>query len=93
VRAARLAQALHGDYVAPVDREPEPERDTSSTTAVRRWVVSPPDAESEPDGRPEPESFSRKAIALRAMRGATSGTQLIDSLTGEVVAEVDAAAG
>lgn len=89
VRAARLARALHGDYVAPADREPEPERDAPTPRAVRRWVISPPGDDAEMEGRPEPESFSRKAIALRAMRGAAAGTQLIDSLTGEVVAEAD----
>jgi ERCC4-type nuclease len=81
VRATRLAEALHGDYVAAVDREPEPERPARGTGKVRRWVLSTPDAGA------EVESFSRRAIALRALRGAGAGAQLIDSLTGEVVAE------
>ena len=80
VRATRLAQALHGDYVAPLDRDPEPEQPMPGTTARRRWVLSTPDDRA-------PESFDRRAIALRALRGATRGTQLIDGLTGEVVAE------
>jgi DNA excision repair protein ERCC-4 len=93
VRAARLAQALQGDYLALADREPEPERERDTTTvrALRRWVISTPD--SDPGGLPgraDPESFSRKAIALRALRGAAAGTQLVDGLTGEVVAEAPA---
>ena len=89
VRAARLAEALHGDYVAPADREPEPERDTAAARALRRWVISTPDSDPSDRlaGRAEPGSFIRKAIALRALRGAAAGTQLVDSLTGEVVAE------
>jgi DNA excision repair protein ERCC-4 len=90
VRAARLAQALHDDYVAAAHREPEPERDAPAPRSVRRWVVSPPDIDAaESDGSTEPESFSRKAIALRALRGAAPGSQLIDRLTGEVVAQAD----
>jgi ERCC4-type nuclease len=89
VRAARLAQALQGDYLAPADREPEPERGTATVRPLRRWVLSTPD--DDPGGRlsqrADPESFSRKAIALRALRGAAAGTQLVDGLTGEVVAE------
>jgi ERCC4-type nuclease len=80
VRAARLAEALHGDYVAPGDRDPEPERPARGTRPLRRWVLNAPE-----DG--DRESFSRKAIALRALRGAAAGSQLVDSLTGEVVAE------
>jgi DNA excision repair protein ERCC-4 len=89
VRAARLAHALQGDYVAPADREPERERDTVTVRPPRRWVLSTPDngPGGRPSGRADPESFSRKAIALRALRGAATGTQLVDSLTGEVVAE------
>jgi DNA excision repair protein ERCC-4 len=92
VRAARLAQALQGDYLALVDREPEPDRDTAPVRALRRWVISTPDDDpgGRPSGRTDPESFSRKAIALRALRGASAGTQLVDSLTGEVVAEAPA---
>lgn len=80
VRATRLAQALHGGYVPPGDREPEPDRLARGMTHARRWVLSKPD-------NADPESFDRRAIALRALRGATAGTQLIDGLTGEVVAE------
>jgi DNA excision repair protein ERCC-4/Fanconi anemia group M protein len=80
VRAARLAEALHGAYVAPVDREPEPERPGRAPRPARRWILTGPD----PDG--EPVSFDRRAIALRALRSAVEGTQLIDGLTGEVVA-------
>jgi DNA excision repair protein ERCC-4 len=89
VRAARLAQALQGDYLAPADREPEPERDTATVRTLRRWVISTPDSGpgGRLSGRTGPESFSRKAIALRALRGAAAGTQLVDGLTGEVVAE------
>ena len=36
VRAHRLAEALHGGYVAPVDREPEPERPTRGVRPARR---------------------------------------------------------
>jgi ERCC4-type nuclease len=88
VRAARLAQALQGDYLAPTDREPDPEREVAATRALRRWVISTPDAaEGGWAGQAEPESFSRKAIALRALSGAAAGTRLVDGLTGEVVAE------
>ncbi|NPD06137.1 hypothetical protein HN031_15765 [Nocardioides sp. zg-1308] len=85
VRAARLAEALHGDYVALSDRDPEPERPARDGRPARRWVVSSPD-----EGI-EGQSFSRRAIAVRALRGAADGTRLVDGLTGEVVAE--AAAG
>jgi len=81
VRATRLAEALHGEYIATVDRDPEPDRPTRGTGLTRRWVLSAP------DDRVEPESFDRRAIALRALRGAVDGTQLIDALTGEVVAQ------
>jgi DNA excision repair protein ERCC-4 len=79
VRAARLAEALHGGYVAPVDREPEPERSPRGTRHVRRWILTGPDRST------EPQSFDRRAIALRALRSAVDGTQLIDGLTGEVL--------
>lgn len=84
VRATRLAHAFHADYVAPADRDPEPGRPARTIRALRRWVLSAP-TDTGPDA--EQESYDRKAIALRALRGATDGTQLIDSLTGEVVAE------
>ncbi|MCF6379489.1 helix-hairpin-helix domain-containing protein [Nocardioides KLBMP 9356] len=81
VRAARLAEALQGEYVAAAEREPEPDRAPRAARDLRRWVVSPP-------GDEEPvDSFSRKAIALRALRGAVAGSTLVDGLTGEVVAE------
>lgn len=80
VRASRLADALHGEYVAPGDRDPEPERPVAGARSLRRWVLQGPDDS-------EPESFDRRAIAVRAIRGAVDGTQLIDNLTGEVVAE------
>ena len=80
VRAARLAEALHGAYVAPVDREPGPEPAARGARPARRWVLA------EPDGSLEPRSFDRRAIALRALRSAAGGSQLIDGLTGEVVA-------
>jgi DNA excision repair protein ERCC-4/Fanconi anemia group M protein len=79
VRAARLAQALHGEYVAAVDREPEPGRPARTVRPPRRWILAGPDRGV------EPESFDRRAIALRALRSAGRGTQLIDSLTGEVL--------
>jgi len=79
VRAARIAEALHGGYVAPVDREPEPEWSARGRRATRRWVLTGPDRTT------EPESFDRRAIALRALRSAVDGTQLIDGLTGQVL--------
>jgi DNA excision repair protein ERCC-4 len=80
VRAARLAEALHGRYVLPVDREPEPGRTTRGTRPTRRWLLTKPDSSQ------GVQSFDRRAIALRALHSAADGTQLIDSLTGEVVA-------
>ena len=79
VRAARLAEALNGAYVAPVDREPEPERPARGERPPRRWILA------EPDRSEEARSFDRRAIALRALRSAGHGAQLIDGLTGEVV--------
>ncbi|WP_210648704.1 ERCC4 domain-containing protein [Nocardioides sp. SYSU D00065] len=88
VRAGRLAEALHGGYVAPADREPEPERPARGTRPPRRWILTGPDRTA------EPESFDRRAIALRALRSAAAGTQLVDGLTGEVVeAESEPGAG
>lgn len=84
VRANRLAAAFHADYVAPTDRDPEADRRVRGTGALRRWVLSGPLSTGSEGER---ESYDRKAIALRALRGAAEGTQLIDSLTGEVVAE------
>lgn len=83
VRAARLADALRGEYVAPVDREPEPERPARGSRPARRWILAGPGSDE------EPASFDRRAIALRALRSAPTGTRLIDGLTGEVV-EADA---
>src|SRR5688572_16422920 len=81
VRAARLAEALHGGYVALVDREPEPVRPARGVRpSSRRWILTGPTAGA------ELQSFDRRAIALRVLRSAADGTQLIDGLTGEVVA-------
>jgi DNA excision repair protein ERCC-4 len=80
VRAARLADALHGGYVELVDRDPEPERPARGERPSRRWILRGPT----PDG--ELQSFDRRAIALRTLRSAVDGTQLIDGLTGEVFA-------
>jgi DNA excision repair protein ERCC-4 len=80
VRAARLAEALNGTYVAPTDREPEPARPARGGRPLRRWVLTGPD-----DSDTAPVSFDRRAIALRALRSTDEGTELIDSLTGEVV--------
>jgi DNA excision repair protein ERCC-4 len=82
VRAARLAEALHGAYVEPADRDPEPERPARGARPARRWILS-----SAGDDGAESESFDRRAIALRALRSAAGGTRLVDGLTGEVVAE------
>lgn len=78
VRASRLAEALHASYVVPADREPEPARPARGTRPDRRWVVVGPDGGT--------RSFDRRAIALRALRAAPAGTQLVDGLTGEVTA-------
>ncbi len=80
VRAVRLAEALHAEYVAPLDREPEPERPARGTRPDRRWLLVSADAGG------ETQSFDRRAIALRALRSAGPGAQLIDGLTGEVFA-------
>lgn len=77
-RAARLAKALLGDYVAPDDRELEPERRAREARPTRRWILTGPEGT-------EPQSFDRRAIALRALRSAGDGARLIDGLTGEVV--------
>ena len=77
VRAARLAEALHGGYVALEDREPGPDRPARRLRPARRWVLTARGAEI--------ESFDRRSIALRALQGAPAGTQLVDSLTGEVL--------
>jgi hypothetical protein len=79
VRAGRLAQALRGDYVTLTDRDPEPERAARGAADNRRWLLSTP------GGGAAGETFDRRAIALRALRGAAAGTQLVDRLTGEVV--------
>ena len=81
VRATRLAEALHGEYVPLADRDPEPERPARGTRPARRWVLSAA------DDSVDLESFDRRAIGLRALRGAAAGIRLIDGLTGEVVAE------
>ena len=78
VRASRITEALHGSYVAPADRDPEPDRPARGTRAPRRWILAGPGEEA--------ASYDRRAIALRALRSAPEGTQLVDGLTGEVVA-------
>jgi ERCC4-type nuclease len=80
VRAARLAEALHGAYVAPVDRTPEPGRPARGARPPRRWLLV------EPGSGGEPASFDRRAVALRALHAARAGSQLVDGLTGEVSA-------
>jgi ERCC4-type nuclease len=80
VRAARLAEALHGGYVELVDRELEPERPTRGVRPVRRWILKDPTLGA------DLQSFDRRAIALRPLQSAADGTQLIDGLTGEVIA-------
>jgi DNA excision repair protein ERCC-4 len=81
VRAARIAAALNGGHVAPADREPEPGRSPGRRPRpARRWILTTRDRGL------EPESFDRRAIALRALRSAADGTELVDGLTGEVVA-------
>ena len=80
VRAERLLAALAASYVAPADREDEPERSVRGARPLRRWVLSGPDVAA------DPESYDRRAIALRALRSAAAGTELVDGLTGEVVA-------
>jgi ERCC4-type nuclease len=79
VRAARIADALRGGYVAPGDREPDPGPPGRGTRPVRRWILA------DPDGGAEAQSFDRRAIALRALRSAGDGARLVDGLTGEVV--------
>jgi ERCC4-type nuclease len=80
VRAARIAEALRGGYVASVDREREPERPVRGVRPVRRWILTSPERGL------EPQSFDRRAIALHALRSAADGSRLVDGLTGEVVA-------
>lgn len=80
VRAARITEALHGGFVAPSDREPEPERAVREPRAPRRWLLTGD------DDLVELPSFDRRAIALRALRSTPPGTRLVDVLTGEVVA-------
>jgi DNA excision repair protein ERCC-4/Fanconi anemia group M protein len=80
VRATRIAEALRGGYVAPVGREPDPPRAARGVRPARRWILTGPERGL------EPQSFDRRAIALRALRSAADGTQLVDGLTGEVVA-------
>ncbi|TGN63185.1 hypothetical protein EXE59_03910 [Nocardioides eburneiflavus] len=84
VRAARLAEALHGDYVAPLERDPRPTRPARGARPPRRWILA------DPSPRAELQSFDRRAIAVRALHSAAEGTQLIDGLTGEVVATASA---
>lgn len=78
VRAARLADALHAAYVSPADRDPEPMRRRRGSPPPRRWLLAGPDPNA------TAQSFDRRALALRALRTSPAGTQLVDSLTGEV---------
>src|SRR3546814_11774240 len=39
VRSTRLAEALHGEFVAPVDRDPEPARPSRTERAPRPWIL------------------------------------------------------
>jgi DNA excision repair protein ERCC-4/Fanconi anemia group M protein len=71
---------MHGGYVAPVDREPEPGRRARGMRPARRWILTGPTPGA------ELQSFDRRAIALRALHSAADGSQLIDGLTGEVLA-------
>jgi DNA excision repair protein ERCC-4 len=80
VRAARLAEALNGRYAAPVDRESEPRQLARGARPTRRWLLTGQGR------RAAVQSFDRRAIAVRALQSAAEGTQLIDSLTGEVLA-------
>ena len=80
VLATRLAEALHGGYVEPADRDPEPPRRPRGTRPARRWILVGPDPGI------ELESFDRRAVALRALRTAGAGARLVDGLTGEVSA-------
>ena len=85
VLAGRLAEALNSGYVAPHDRDPEPGRSRRGGRPPRRWILTGPDSAT------GTESFDRRAIALRALRSAAAGSQLVDGLTGEVIqADVDA---
>src|SRR5215218_8522668 len=56
VRATRLAEALHSEYVAAVDREPEPARQARGERPPRRWILAGPTRGA------ELESFDRRAI-------------------------------
>lgn len=77
VRAARLAEALRASYVGAADRDQEPERRGRGAPPLRRWILTGADPAA------EPQSFDRRAIALRALHAV--GGQLVDGLTGEVV--------
>lgn len=79
VRAARLAEALHGEYVALTERDAEPDRRARRARPPRRWVLTHPAPSL------EMESFDRRSIALQALRRAPGGAQLVDTLTGEVL--------
>lgn len=78
VRAQRLAEALHAAYVPSSEREPEPGRPARGERPDRRWVVV--------EAGGQTRSFDRRAIALRTLRSAPEGSELVDGLTGEVTA-------
>jgi DNA excision repair protein ERCC-4 len=84
VRARRLLDALgpvaHAGDPPAVPREPR-----TGAPDDRRWLLLPAD---EAD---EPRRFARRAIALRALGRHPSGASLLDTTTGEVVAEAPAA--
>lgn len=82
VLAGRLTETLGAGYVQVTDREPEPEQPDRRARAPRRWMLAPATGTAA-----SADSYDRKAIALRALRSAAAGTQLVDTLTGEVVAE------
>lgn len=71
---------VHGRYVELADRESEPQRPARGVRPARRWILKGPVLDA------EPQSFDRRAIALRALQSAADGTQLVDGLNGEVLA-------
>jgi len=68
VRAARLAEALHGGYVAPVDREPEPKRPAHGAPQARRSIVTGPGGNAETQSF-DPVAPSHCAPCVRPLTG------------------------